>query len=190
MSAPETVHLSTTARNNEWSESLSFASAESDFVGSPEILHTATSARDTVLKRHSLIETLPKTMTDALNDERPIVVTTVDSPFRVVDVNGAWEGLCGYRREEAIGRSLGSLLQGPDTDMESANKLVRSLQENGFSETVITNYAKNGRRFENHVQIGIIPVAENCHISSANDAYFVGVLNDISESSSEKVAMV
>ena len=94
VSAPETVHLSTTtARNNLWSESLSFASAESDFVAAPETLHVATSARDTVLERHSLIETPPKTMTDALNDERPIVVTTVDSPFRVVDVNGAWEGL-------------------------------------------------------------------------------------------------
>lgn len=97
---------------------------------------------ETVLQNQYLKENLPKTMKDALNDIRPVVITTTESPFRVVDVNGPWEGLCGYRREEAIGRNLGSLLHGPDTDMAAANELVRSAQKTGFSETVITNYAK------------------------------------------------
>jgi PAS domain S-box-containing protein len=196
VSAPETLHVATSARDR----SNSIDSVIQEFFQSHHLYLSPETAAGfiaytemidetiltTVLERHSL----PKTMKDALNDERPIVVTTVDSPFSVVDVNGTWESLCGYRRDEAIGRGLGSLLQGPATNMESANTLVRSLQKNGFSETVITNYAKNGRRFENHVQIGIIPVADDGDISSANDAYFVGVLNDIIESSNEKVAMV
>jgi len=230
VSAPKTVHLSKTPRTNRWSESLSFASPESDFVSAPKSLHVATSTDDesttindsilqklfetnhlysspetatgfiaytemiddkilkAVRERQSLKQTLPKTMNDALNDKRPIVITTAESPFQVVDVNSAWESLCGYRRDEAIGRNLGSLLQGPDTNMKSANKLVHSLKENGFSETLITNYTKNGRRFENHIQIGVIPPAAEGDISSSsNDAFFVGVLHDISESNNKKV---
>jgi len=183
VSAQKAVHESITDRTNRWSASLSFASPESDFVSAPETLNVKT-----MLETHSLKETLPKTMKDALNDKRPIVITTAESPFRVVDVNTAWESLCGYRREEALGRNLGSLLQGPDTNMRSANKMVRSLQENGFSESVITNYAKNGRRFKNHVQIGMIPATDDGDTSSAsNDTFFVGVLNDISESSNQKL---
>lgn len=141
-----------------------------------------------LLKNYSLKETLPKTVGDALNDERPIVITTAESPFRVVDVNRAWEGLCGYSRDEAIGRNVGSLLQGPDTNMESANAMVRALQENGVSEKVLTNYAKNGRSFENRVQIGMIPSDDRSTSSSSSDVYFVGVLHDIGASTNEKVA--
>jgi len=72
--------------------------------------------------------------------------------------------------------------------MEKANEMVRSLQENGFSDTVLTNYAKNGRSFENHLQTGMIPWdGDN---TSSSDVYFVGVLNDISESSNERVAVM
>eukprot|EP00535_Pseudo-nitzschia_heimii_P006440 CAMPEP_0197174066 /NCGR_PEP_ID=MMETSP1423-20130617/752_1 /TAXON_ID=476441 /ORGANISM="Pseudo-nitzschia heimii, Strain UNC1101" /LENGTH=338 /DNA_ID=CAMNT_0042622959 /DNA_START=91 /DNA_END=1107 /DNA_ORIENTATION=+ len=145
---------------------------------------------ETVVQKHSLKRSLPKTMKDALNDERPIVITTTESPFCVVDVNVAWEGLCGYHREEAIGRNLGSLLQGPDTDMAAANKMVRSLKEKGFSETVITNYSKNGRQFENHIQIGMLTKDVDSDTSSSSDVYFVGVLSDISGNSSQKIGAI
>jgi len=221
VAAPTNVHLSTNTSDEQWSQSLSFASPESDFVAASHTLHEPLASRnrntsidsinqelfrvhhlysspetaagvvayaemidetilETVLEQKNAPEPLPKTMEDALHDDRPIVITTAESPFCVIDVNGAWETLCGYRRDEAIGRNLGSLLQGPDTNKESAEKLIHSLKENGFSETIITNYAKNGRRFENHVQIGMI--------SAADDAYFVGVLNDISKNNNQKAA--
>jgi len=224
----EATDTSTTVPKEQWSEFLSFASPESDFVSASENEHLTSSAAnkrpnihsslevlfdthllypspetatgflaysemvdekmlETVLQRHYLKESIPKTMKDALNDQRPIVITTIESPFRVVDVNGAWEGLCGYRREEAIGRNLGSLLQGPDTNMAVANELVRSLKKNGISETFITNYAKNGRRFENHIQIGMVSATDNSNVASSSDAYFVGVLSDISNNGSQKV---
>lgn len=143
---------------------------------------------ETVLQRHYLKENLPKTIEDALKDKRPIVVTTAESPFSIVDVNDAWESLCGYRREEAIGRNLGELLQGTDTDVASANNLIRTLQETGFSETVLTNYAKNGRQFTNHIQVGMIPSGDDSGTYSSNNSYFVGVLHDISANSNQKAA--
>lgn len=192
-SAPQTVHVSSSVDRSTNSDAVIQEIFESQHLySSPETATGFISFADMIdediveslLKKYSLRENIPKTVEDALNDERPIVITTSESPFRVVDVNGAWEGLCGYSREEAIGCNIGSLLQGPDTNVESANEMVRSLQENGYSDTVLTNYAKNGRSFENHIQIGMIPRDS----SSSDDLYFVGVLHDISGSNNETVA--
>mmetsp|Transcript_14612 Transcript_14612/g.40609 ORF Transcript_14612/g.40609 Transcript_14612/m.40609 type:complete len:362 (+) Transcript_14612:78-1163(+) len=151
-----------------------------------EMLDEAT--KDMILKKIALKESIPKTMEDALNDERPVIVTSAESPFRVVDVNGAWEGLCGYRRDEAIGRNLRSLLQGSETDIETANNAVRSLREIGFSEAVLTNYTKNGREFQNHLKLGKIPATDSGdRSSSSNDIYFVGVLHDMGSQNKERV---
>eukprot|EP00536_Pseudo-nitzschia_multiseries_P000544 jgi/Psemu1/249655/estExt_Genewise1Plus.C_70014 len=179
VSASPKIHLGTSAStvsclssnqtNASWSESLSFATPESDYVSAPKE------------------ECLPTTIEDALNDERPVIITNIESPFLVVDVNGAWEGLCGYHRDEAIGRNIGSLLQGPETDIETADNAIRSLRENGFSEAVLTNYTKNGRKFKNHLKIGMIPAAGNIHdSSSSDDSYFVGVLYDMDRQINEK----
>ena len=193
VSAPQTVHLSSITDKSAYFDADIQEFFESQrLYTSPETATGFMSFADmidedvleTLRKKYSLKENMPKTVEDALNDERPIVITTAESPFRVVDVNGAWEGLCGYSRDEAIGCNIGSLLQGPETNVESANEMVRSLQENGYSDTILTNYAKNGRSFENHIQIGMIPR----DTSTSNDLYFVGVLDDISGSNNERVA--
>ncbi len=195
VSAPQHVHQSNPAdRSTHFEAAIQEIFESQHLYASPETATGFISYADmidpeileTLVKKHSLREAIPQTVEEALNDERPIVITTAESPFRVVDVNGAWEGLCGYSREEAIGRNIGSLLQGPDTSMETANEMVRSLQENGFSDTVLTNYAKNGRSFENHLQIGMLPWDGGN--TSSSDVYFVGVLNDISESNNERAA--
>ena len=192
VSAHESDHLSTTSSSRGTSIDSTFQeifsahqlypSLESatGFIAYTEMIDDK--IRQDLLKTISLKESLPKTMDDALHDERPIVITTTESPFRVVDVNDAWESLCGYRRDEAIGRNIGTLLQGPDTDVESANKMVNSLQQNGFSEITLTNYAKNGRSFKNHIRVGVLST------TSDNDAYFVGVLHDVDNHSTQKLA--
>mmetsp|Transcript_38838 Transcript_38838/g.81269 ORF Transcript_38838/g.81269 Transcript_38838/m.81269 type:complete len:379 (+) Transcript_38838:27-1163(+) len=196
VSATETIYLASSASTNVDSIVQELFQTHHLYM-SPE---TATGSiaytemldetiRNTVMTMQSLQESIPKTMEEALNDERPIVITTTKSPFRVVDVNGAWEGLCGYHRDEAIGHNLGSLLQGPETDTEAANEMVRDLRERGFSETVLTNYAKKGRSFRNHVKIGMIPAAPRTS-SASDDAYFVGVLQDIGEMNIQKVATI
>lgn len=197
VSASESEHLASSSANNRsdihssleilFDDHLLYPSPETatGFLAYSEMVDEK--MLESVLQRQYLKESIPKTIKDALNDQRPIVITTNESPFRVVDVNSAWEGLCGYHREEAIGRNLGSLLQGPDTNIAVANELVRSLKQNGISETVITNYAKNGRRFENHIQIGKVTAVDDSDVASSHDAYFVGVLRDISVNSSQKV---
>lgn len=139
-----------------------------------------------LIARQRFFGNFPKTVTEALSNERPTIVTTPTSPFRVVDVNGAWEELCGYSRNEAVGRDVGKLLQGPDTDLEAASEMIRSVQEVGYSEKVLTNYTKSGQKFRNHVKIGMVSSTEK---DERNDygRYLVGVMHGMNLDSRDKM---
>jgi PAS domain S-box-containing protein len=106
-------------------------------------------------------------------DVRPIVVTDTKNPYRIVAVNKAWEGLCGYTREECRGGSLGRFLQGPETDMGLASSMLSKLLCGEEAEAILTNYAKNGRKFRNHIRVGTV-VDE-----MGKTVNFVGVLREV-----------
>jgi len=118
---------------------------------------------------------LPHTMEDALrpSSRRAIVITEKSAPFRVVNVNRAWEDLCGYSYVESKGKSLGELLQGPETDQVTATALVSTLLQGEEAGAVLTNYTKDGRSFRNRVRVGPI-YDENNSVS-----HFVGVLQEM-----------
>lgn len=90
-----------------------------------------------------------------------IAITETKPPFKIVDVNKAWVDLCGYPRKHAIGSTL-KILQGPETNTQAANALVSSLlagkdeEDDREYETVLTNYRSDGRRFRNHVRVGLL----------------------------------
>lgn len=180
--------------NSEWSNRLSFASPENDFVSAnvdlnlkePEWSHMmsfATPSADFV--SHSLdaqqhtappedsFAPLPKSIEQAMEDRRAVVVTSNSPPFHVVDVNEAWEALCGYSREEAKNKEIGALLQGPETDSSEARSLIGRLAKEDYAETVLTNYSKGGRRFRNLLRVSTLPNHDGV------PEYFVGVLHEL-----------
>lgn len=115
---------------------------------------------------------LPKTFTEAMDDPRAIVVTSMEEPFSIVDVNEAWVGLCGYTKEEAKNQQLGHLLQGPETNVDDARQMVSKVQTGQYSRAVLTNYTKDGRKFQNYIQLGILD-------EDGDAQYFVGVLQEV-----------
>ena len=120
---------------------------------------------------------LPKTLVDALltQKSRAIVITEAKKPFRIVSVNQCWEQLCGYSFVESQGATLGSLLQGPDTDTTAAtNLIVKLLQGEAEAGVTLTNYTKSGRRFRNRVRVGPLHDDYNNTVP-----YFVGVLQEV-----------
>lgn len=125
---------------------------------------------------------LPRTLQDALRPtkRRAIVITEATAPFRIVQVNSAWEDLCGYTFSEAKGKTLGSLLHGPDTNPLAATSLIAQLlrgeQEAG---TTLINYTKDKRRFCNRIRVGPL-VDEQVHPADKK-RYFVGVLQEVKE---------
>lgn len=125
-------------------------------------------------------QSLPKTVGDIeptkLDQEtRAVVVTDIKSPFRIIQVNTAWESLCGYTREECKGKTLGPLLQGPDTDWSAVSALLSQLFAGEEASVVLTNYAKNGRRFMNRITVG--PVRDEM----GKTVSFVGVLRELKD---------
>lgn len=122
-------------------------------------------------------EALPKTLEDVKRQKsRAIVVTETSKPFRVIDVNECWEGLCGYTFSEAHGKTLGSLLKGPETDQVAATGLVAHLLAGEEAGAVLTNYTKLGRMFRNRIRVG--PLYDS---TGKNITHFVGVLEELKE---------
>lgn len=123
-------------------------------------------------------QTLPRSVNDISSpklddDKRAIVVTETKSPFRILLVNSAWEDLCGYNRKECKGRSVGEILQGPETDMSPVTSMIGKLLQGEEVETLLTNYTKDGRKFCNKVTIG--PVKDEM----GKTVSFVGVLREV-----------
>ena len=128
----------------------------------------------------SFAQPLPKSSSQIVSykldeDARPIVVTDTKNPYRIIAVNKAWERLCGYTREECQGRSLGKLLQGPETDMNHATAMLSKLLAGEEAGAILTNYSKNGRKFKNHIRVG--PVVDEM----GKTVNFVGVLREVKD---------
>mmetsp|Transcript_2553 Transcript_2553/g.5566 ORF Transcript_2553/g.5566 Transcript_2553/m.5566 type:complete len:304 (-) Transcript_2553:952-1863(-) len=130
------------------------------------------------VKHHE--QPLPKTISDILSskldeDSRAIVVTDTTNPFRIVAVNTAWEELCGYKREECRGRAIGRLLQGPETDMSPVSAMLAKLLLGEQSGAVLTNYTKQGRKFQNNIRVGPI------YDEMGKTVHYVGILREVND---------
>lgn len=122
---------------------------------------------------------LPCTLEEALRPSRQaIVITETAPPFRIVDVSTAWEGLCGYSFVECQGKTLGSLLQGPETDRSAVTAVVSTLLRGEQAGAVLTNYAKDGRKFRNRLRVG--PLMDKDRVT-----HFIGVLQEIHDENSQ-----
>ena len=110
--------------------------------------------------RHSK---LPTTLDEVYkmhhNQPRAMAITDIKPPFKIVDVNKAWENLCGYTHSEVVGSTLKELLHGPNTNAAVAKNIVSSLlldnnDLGNVEEHVLVNYRSDGRQFLNSIQVG------------------------------------
>jgi PAS domain S-box-containing protein len=136
-------------------------------------------------------DALPRTLQDALrpSSRRAVVVTETTRPFRVVDVNSAWVSLCGYSYVESKGKSLGSLLRGPETDPLTVTALLNQLLRGEEATAIVTNYTKEGRKFLNRLTVGPLYHPGAHHVGAVGGrqelqkiAFFVGVLKEVTPS--------
>jgi PAS domain S-box-containing protein len=119
-------------------------------------------------------ESLPRTIREALRrSSRAIVITEAVKPFRIVNVNKAWEDLCGYSYVDAKGKTLGSLLRGPKTDTAAGTAMFApQLLRGEEAGATLTNYTKDNREFRNRLQVG--PLMDGSDVT-----HFVGVLQEV-----------
>jgi len=136
-------------------------------VNENDDLHVTNVASDTPLPLTYASATKP-------DDPRAIVVTEASNPFRIVSVNTAWEELCGFSAAECHGKTL-KCLQGPETDNEAVATLMTQLKRGEEAGTVLTNYSKSGRKFQNLLRVG--PLKSD----HGEVTHVVGVLTELIE---------
>jgi len=131
-------------------------------------------------RRDKMQSSLPRSLRDALRpSSEAIVITESAMPFKIYNVNGPWEGLCGYSYAESKGKSLGSLLSGKETDSCSVTALIHQLFVHGEeATTILTNYTKEGRKFRNRLRVG--PIYDE---NTGDVSHFIGVLKEVSVTS-------
>lgn len=135
--------------------SLSFAQAESDFTSLLFTEDMKEQLANVVIKEEvKEFAPLPTTLYDALQaSDEARVITEVAPPFRISNINEAWEHLCGYRKDECYGETLG-MLQGPETDKSAITALMNQLGRGETAGVILTNYKKDGRKFRNRLTVG------------------------------------
>jgi len=74
-------------------------------------------------------------------------------------VNPAFTAMCGYTLEELRGKKLGPILQGAETDHETAERMRRAVHEYRPCRETILNYHKNGTPYR--VEIAITPIFDD-----------------------------
>ena len=141
-------------RAQEVAQTFSFSSPESDFC------------KPTLKRLH---DDVPVTAEAAVTPSpQARVITSPIAPFRILAVNDAWMGLCGFSELESKSHTLG-LLQGPKTDAAILQKLAVGAQAGMAQEAVLTNYRKDGSAFKNRLRI-----------QPLTDGTMLGVLEEVS----------
>jgi len=82
----------------------------------------------------------------------PEVYTTAEPPFIITFANSAWESLCGWKAEAAIGRTC-ALLQGERTCKRTLLQISEAVAAGLPIEVVLINYTKKGAPFTNQLSL-------------------------------------
>ena len=107
----------------------------------------------------------------------PVVLTNA-SDGTIVYCNDAWVSMCGYSREEALGRTNRELLQGAQTDMTVARELGVALAEGApEAQATLWNYKKDDKvGFWNDLHVQRLAGTPS---DGAECAIFVGFLKEV-----------
>ncbi len=96
---------------------------------------------------------------DGLPPVEPEGWVATDPAGLVEWVNPAFMAMCGYSLEELKGRKPGHLLQGPDTDPATVERIRGALRARRACRETLVNYHKDGSRYG--VEVSIDPILDD-----------------------------
>ncbi len=110
-------------------------------------------------------------------------VVITDAQGRIEWVNEGFTRLSGYTLDEALGKTPGELLQGPQTNPATIARITKALQQKrGFEEEVL-NYRRDGSRYWVHISCNPLPDSDN------GNAGFIAIQSDISDTKAHEEAL-
>ncbi len=102
-------------------------------------------------------------------------VVITDASGHIEWVNDAFTRLSGIPASEATGRKPGQMLQGPDTDPATVERIRRHLAAREGFQVELVNYSRDGRRY--WVAIDVQPIRGE----DGNVQQFIAVQSDVTE---------
>lgn len=122
-----------------------------------------------------IFKPVPNTLDQALQpSDEARVITSASRPFVIEYVNGAWTKLCGYDPDECVGKTLG-IIQGSETNQDVVHKLTNDAVKGHATSAVLTNYNKDGQKFQNFVRV--FPLVDDD--GSTHISHMLGVLQNV-----------
>lgn len=118
--------------------------------------------------------------TVALHTRDIVIITSSDT--KILWANQAFVDATGYELQEIIGKTPGSILQGPDTNPRARLKIREAIEARKSVRTEILNYRKNGDPY--WLDIEISPVFS----SSGELIYFIAVERDITQAKNDEAS--
>ena len=97
---------------------------------------------------------LPSTLTRAMADPRPCMITSLDDPSTIVNVNEAWCEFFGYTKDEAINKNFFRLVNAT-TRVEKKN-IIDLITMRQASSSVLTLTTKEGLKRKDCMRFGTL----------------------------------
>lgn len=174
--------------NHATAYSFSFANTkpnldnESDEQSAQRLAQSLTRSNGPSREGDSYDSPLPHTLSAALEEptRQARVITKAVPPFEIVSVNSAWEDLCGYTKEESVGKTL-AILQGPETDKVVATSLISHMLQGESAGAVLVNYKLDGTKFYNRLRVCPLTANE----SDTAITHLLGVLMEVKKPGSK-----
>ncbi|KAH8067451.1 PAS domain-containing protein [Aureococcus anophagefferens] len=107
-------------------------------------------------------------------DPRAKVVTTARRPFVIANVNQAWLDLCGFGKDEVLGRTM-SCIQGELTDRRAVESVHAAVAAGRAADMTLINYTSKGDAFLNYVRVFPLYADANPNQRPSN---YLGILED------------
>ena len=98
-----------------------------------------------------------------------------DAARKTLWVNPAFTAQTGYTTSDLAGKEPGSVLQGPETDADTARQIDQACQQKREIRVDIRNYTRSGQAF--WVDLKVTPV----HDGQGRHTHFISTMRDITE---------
>lgn len=125
-------------------------------------------------ERLALADKYSRTLASVADKTFEAVVIT-DKAGIIEWVNAGFTTITGYSLTEAKGKKPGELLQGPETDKATVNRIREKMKEKKIFKEEILNYHKDGRKY--WLSLSITPVLD----INNNIEKFIAIESDITE---------
>jgi PAS domain S-box-containing protein len=113
--------------------------------------------------------------------DNAIVIT--DAKGRIEWANDGFSRISGYTLDEAIGKTPGSFLQGPETNIETVGNISNLIRQEQSFRAELLNYSKTGKKY--WIELSIQPIYDEDN----NLINFIAVESDITDRKNKEVEL-